>query len=63
MSMLRSRSVAALISLIGHWTALGTASPFAFGIRYVIESWLFERKNIVKTAELMERPLSEHESR
>jgi REP element-mobilizing transposase RayT len=28
---------------------------------HVIESWLFERKNIVKTAEQMKRPLSRHE--
>lgn len=27
----------------------------------MLESWLFERKNIVKTAEQMKRPLSKHE--
>jgi len=29
--------------------------------QHVIESWLFERKNIVKTAQQMKRPLSKHE--
>ncbi|MDX6445483.1 MAG: menaquinone-specific isochorismate synthase [Blastocatellia bacterium] len=29
--------------------------------QHVIDSWLFERKNIVKTAEQMKRPLSKHE--
>jgi REP element-mobilizing transposase RayT len=29
----------------------------------VIESWLFERENIVKTAERMKRPLSKHEEK
>jgi len=28
--------------------------------QHVIASWLFERKNIVKTAEQMNRPLSKH---
>ena len=49
-----------------HWT--GDAAWYAVTFRlwdslpqHVIESWLFERKNIVKTAEQMKRPLSEHE--
>src|SRR5437867_2764632 len=31
--------------------------------QHVIESWLFERKNIVKTAQQMKRPLGVHEER
>jgi REP element-mobilizing transposase RayT len=49
-----------------HWTR--DAAWYAVTFRlwdslppHVIESWLFERKNIVKTAEQMKRPLSKHE--
>src|SRR6185503_4600336 len=51
-----------------HWTRDGAWYAVTFRLwdslpKYVIESWLFERKNIVKTAEQMNRPLSEHEER
>lgn len=49
-----------------HWTRDGAWYALTFRLwdslpQHVIESWLFERKNIVKTAEQMNRPLSEHE--
>src|SRR5438132_2462498 len=51
-----------------HWTREGAWYAVTFRLwdslpQHVIESWLFERKNIVKTAEQMKRPLSEHEER
>jgi REP element-mobilizing transposase RayT len=51
-----------------HWTRDGAWYAVTFRLwdslpQHVIESWLFERKNIVKTAEQMKRPLSEHEER
>jgi len=51
-----------------HWTRDGSWYAVTFRLwdslpQHVIESWLFERKNIVKTAEQMNRPLSEHEER
>jgi REP element-mobilizing transposase RayT len=51
-----------------HWTRDGAWYSVTFRLwdslpQHVIESWLFERKNIVKTAKQMERPLSEHEER
>jgi hypothetical protein len=51
-----------------HWTRDGAWYSVTFRLwdslpQDVIESWLFERKNIVKTAEQMKRPLSEHEER
>jgi REP element-mobilizing transposase RayT len=61
-----SRNAVAFTCRIGLQTPRGTQSPFVFGIHFpqhVIESWLFERKNIVKTAEQMKRPLSEQEER
>ena len=49
-----------------HWTA--DEAWYAITVRLwdslpqsVLNSWLFERKNIVKTAEQMNRPLSKHE--
>jgi len=49
-----------------HWTREGGWYAVTFRLwdslpQHVIESWLFERKNIVMTAEQMKRPLSEHE--
>ena len=51
-----------------HWTRDGAWYAVTFRLwdslpQRVIESWLFERKNIVKTAEQMKRPLSDHEER
>ena len=51
-----------------HWTRDSAWYAVTFRLwdslpQHVIESWLFERKNIVKTAEQMKRPLSEHEER
>jgi REP element-mobilizing transposase RayT len=51
-----------------HWTRDGAWYAVTFRLwdslpRHVIESWLFERKSIVKTAQQMKRPLSEHEER
>ena len=51
-----------------HWTRDGAWYAVTFRLwdslpQHVIESWLFERKNIVKTAEQMKRALSEHEER
>jgi REP element-mobilizing transposase RayT len=49
-----------------HWTREGAWYAVTFRLwdslpQGVIESWLFERKNIVKTAEQMKRPLSKQE--
>jgi hypothetical protein len=49
-----------------HWTRDGAWYAVTFRLwdslpQHVIESWLFERKNIVRTAEQMKRPLSKHE--
>ena len=49
-----------------HWTQEGGSYAVTFRLwdslpQHVIESWLFERKNIVKTAERMNRPLSKQE--
>jgi REP element-mobilizing transposase RayT len=49
-----------------HWTLDGAWYSVTFRLwdslpQHVIESWLFERKNIVRTAEQMKRPLGEHE--
>lgn len=49
-----------------HWTLDAAWYSVTFRLwdslpQHVIESWLFERKNIVKTAEQMKRPLSKHE--
>ncbi len=49
-----------------HWTRDGAWYAVTFRLwdslpPTVIESWLFERKNIVKTAEQMKRPLAKHE--
>jgi len=49
-----------------HWTLDGAWYAVTFRLwdslpQHVIESWLFERKNIVKTAEQMNRPLSKQE--
>jgi REP element-mobilizing transposase RayT len=51
-----------------HWTRDEAWYAVTFRLwdslpQHVIESWLFERKNIVKTADRMKRPLSEHEKR
>jgi REP element-mobilizing transposase RayT len=51
-----------------HWTRAGGWYSVTFRLwdslpQHVIDSWLFERKSIVKTAEQMKRPLSEHEER
>lgn len=51
-----------------HWTRDNAWYAVTFRLwdslpQHVIESWLFERKNIVKTAEQMNRPLSKHEER
>ena len=51
-----------------HWTRDDAWYAVTFRLwdslpQHVIESWLFERKNIVKTAEQMKRPLSEQEQR
>lgn len=51
-----------------HWTRDAGWYSVTFRLsdslpQHVIESWLFERKNIIKTAEQMKRPLSEHEER
>ena len=51
-----------------HWTRDGGWYSVTFRLwdsvpQQVIESWLFERKNIIKTAEQMKRPLSDHEER
>lgn len=49
-----------------HWTRDAAWYSVTFRLwdslpQHLIESWLFERKNIVKTAEQMKRPLSKHE--
>ena len=49
-----------------HWTREGAWYAVTFRLwdslpQQAIESWLFERENIVKTAEQMKRPLSKHE--
>jgi len=49
-----------------HWTRDAAWYSVTFRLwdslpQQVIDSWLFERKNIVKTAEQMKRPLSKHE--
>ena len=49
-----------------HWTRDGAWYAVTFRLwdllpQQVIQSWIFERKNIVKTAEQMKRPLSERE--
>lgn len=51
-----------------HWTRDGAAYAVTFRLgdslpRQVLESWLFERRDIVRTAEQMGRPLSEHEEK
>ena len=51
-----------------HWTREGGWYSVTFRLwdslpQHVIDTWLFERENIVKTAEQMKRPLSEHEER
>jgi REP element-mobilizing transposase RayT len=49
-----------------HWTLDGAWYAVTLRLwdslpQQVVEFWLFERKNIVKTAEQMKRPLSKHE--
>jgi REP element-mobilizing transposase RayT len=49
-----------------HWTRDGAWYAVTFRLwdslpQRVVESWLFERTNIVKMAEQMKRPLSKHE--
>lgn len=49
-----------------HWTQNSAWYSVTFRLwdslpKYVIQSWIFERKNIVKTAEQMKRPLSDRE--
>src|ERR1700674_830878 len=49
-----------------HWTIDSAWYAVTFRLwdslpQRVVESWLFERKNIIKTAEQMNRPLSKHE--
>ena len=49
-----------------HWTKDGAWYAVNFRLwdslpQRVLDSWLFERKNIVKTAQQMKRPLSHHE--
>ena len=49
-----------------HWTLDDAWYAVTFRLwdslpQHVVEAWLFERKNIVKTAEQMKRPLSKHE--
>src|SRR6266849_2548201 len=51
-----------------HWTRDAAWYAVTFRLwdslpQHVIESWLFERKNIIKTAEQMKRPLSQLEER
>src|SRR5437870_11698113 len=51
-----------------HWTRDNAWYAVIFRLwdslpQHVIESWLFERKNIVKTAEQLKRPLSDQEER
>lgn len=49
-----------------HWTRDGAWYAVTFRLwdslpQELLESWVFERKNLVKTAEQMKRPLSKHE--
>ena len=49
-----------------HWTSEGATYTVTFRLgdslpRSVLEAWIAERQNIVRTAEQMGRPLSEHE--
>jgi REP element-mobilizing transposase RayT len=49
-----------------HWTLDGAWYAVTFRLwdslpQHIVEFWLAERKNIVKTAEQMNRPLSKHE--
>jgi len=49
-----------------HWTRDSAWYAVTFRLwdslpKHIIQSWLFERKNIVKTAEQMKRPLSDRE--
>ena len=49
-----------------HWTKDGAWYAVTFRLwdalpQQVLQSWLFERRNIVKTAEQMKRQLSKHE--
>lgn len=51
-----------------HWTRDGAAYAVTFRLGdslppSVIESWLLERRDIVRTAQQMNRPLSEHEEK
>jgi len=51
-----------------HWTQDGGWYSVTFRLwdslpQQVVDSWLFERKNIIKTAAQMKRPLSDHEER
>ena len=51
-----------------HWTRERAWYAVTFRLwdslpKHVIESWLFECKNIVKTAEQMKRPLTDSEER
>jgi REP element-mobilizing transposase RayT len=53
-------------SYLPHWTREGAIYALTFRLadalpRRVLEAWLFERRNIIRTAEQMNRPLSEHE--
>ena len=49
-----------------HWTRDNSWYAVTFRLwdslpQHVIETWLFERRNIIKTAEQMKRPLAKHE--
>lgn len=51
-----------------HWTRDSAWYAVTFRLwdslpKHIIESWLFERKNIVKTAEQMKRALTDSEER
>ena len=51
-----------------HWTRDGATYAITFRLgdslpRHVLESWLAERRDIVRTAQQMGRPLSEHEEK
>jgi len=51
-----------------HWTRDGGWYAVTFRLwdslpQQVVDSWLFERKNIIKTAEQVKGPLSDHEER
>jgi len=51
-----------------HWTREGATYAVTFRLAdslpsAVLKSWVWERRDIVRTAEQMNRPLSEHEDR